>query len=301
MHLILSFIGKLPKYILYCIYQIRIYSDLPIYLIYNDYSSKHLEKIKTHNVILVDYKKINYNYEKINSIKNYFQIVDGLNERRELFYRAFERFYLLRNLSELFNLEDIIFLEIDNLVYDDPSKWINIFKNNDVKMSFMIDNINRASTGISYFKDIYYITKLTDYFDNVYFTNNISGKFLNEMSAVYEFYKENEDDCFIMPSLVTENKIPILSQNYNKFNNIFDPASYGVYLLGYDTYHTNGKIVLYQQNKWAYIKPSNNIMWETEDGKKKPYLVNENGKILINNLHVHSKNLLNGLSIPYDN
>ncbi len=35
--------------------------------------------------------------------------------------------------------------------------------------------------------------------------------------------------------------------------------------------------------------------------KKKPYLVNENGKILINNLHVHSKNLLNGLSIPYDN
>ena len=119
----------------------------------------------------------------------------------------------------------------------------------------MIDNIKRASTGLSYFKDIYYIAKLTDYFDDIYFSNNISDKFLEEMTAIYEFYEEN---------------IPILSQNYTKFDSIFDPASYGVYLLGYDPYHTNGKIVLYQQNKWAYIKPSNNIRWKQKMGKTIP-------------------------------
>ena len=44
MNLILSFIGNLPQYILYCIHQIRIYTDLPIYLIYNDYNSQYLKK-----------------------------------------------------------------------------------------------------------------------------------------------------------------------------------------------------------------------------------------------------------------
>ena len=60
MHIVLSFIGILPEYILYCLYQIRLYNQkIPIYLIYSDYNSKFLNKIKNFNVNLIDYKDVN--------------------------------------------------------------------------------------------------------------------------------------------------------------------------------------------------------------------------------------------------
>ena len=48
----------------------------------------------------------------------------------------------------------------------------------------------------------------------------------------------------------------------------------------------------------GFITPTKNIQWVIEDGIKKPYIT-ENSKILINNLHVHSKDLQSGLSVTY--
>jgi hypothetical protein len=72
--------------------------------------------------------------------------------RENLFIYSFERFFVLYNLMIQRNLSDVFFLELDNLVYDDPINWLNSFKLSD--MSYMFDNIDRASSGIAYIKNI---------------------------------------------------------------------------------------------------------------------------------------------------
>jgi len=62
--------------------------------------------------------------------------------------------------------------------------------------------------------------------------------------------------------------------------------------------------VWYKENKrrspWSAIDYSvEKIKWELDEkGRKKPYIWNGYKWILVNNLHVHSKDLINGLSLP---
>ena len=254
------------------------------------------------DVILINYETVNHECEQLNEMFDKFKIVPGLKDRSELFFRSFERIYLFRNLLKLHKLENNIFLEIDNLIYADPFNWINIFKTNNIKISFMLDNINRVSTGLSYFKDYDSVKLATDYFDNIYLKKTVvkGNVILNEMCAFGEFYNDYKQICTILPSLnYNDADFPELYENYKHFNSIFDPSTYGVYLLGGEPYHNGGKIKLYTTNPFGYIKPKNNIKWLIKDGIKKPYIIDGDKETLINILHAHSKDLSNGISIPY--
>ena len=299
MNIILSFIGPLPVYVIYCVYQIRLYTDMPIYLIFNDHTSKYLDELERMGVTPIRSNTLDLltETEILDSARDNFVVVDELNERKDLFYRSFERFYLLKALVQLYQLEEILFLEIDNLIYEDPDRWLKIFQSLDVKTAFMIDNFERVSTGVAYFKEEEMIKRLTDHFDN-YLTDG-KKRFLNEMEAVHGFYLNNREHCLILPSLESDGVIPAMSENFRHFGTLFDPSSYGIYLLGYDTFHTGGRIILYQTNKFGCLKPTKAVRWIYEDGKKRPYLLSGDTKILISNLHVHSKNLADGLSTPY--
>ena len=54
----LTFIGKLPNYIVESIHQIRCYYNDEIYLIINDFNSKYLEYINNYNVTLINYNDV---------------------------------------------------------------------------------------------------------------------------------------------------------------------------------------------------------------------------------------------------
>jgi hypothetical protein len=272
MNIVYSFIGKLPEYTIDSIYQTRLYCNNDIYLIYSDYNNKNIDKIKKYeNIHLIKYDDINKN---------------NLNERT----------YLLYNLSKLLNLENILFLELDNLIYSDPNNWIKHI-NKDV--AFMIDNVDRASIGTSYFKNSNIIKKIIDYFDNNYLVNS-NDTYINEMLAYHKFYEKYKDECFILPSFVDSRYINSISENFNKFNSLFDPSSYGIFLLGYDEIHQSGENKgIHKINQWGIIKDLNkdNVIWKNIEGYIKPFFVHNNNYYLINNLHIHSKNLNMGLSI----
>src|SRR6056300_769145 len=118
MFIALSFVGILPNYTIDSIYQIRLFTDMPIYLIYNDYNSPYLNDITKYNVNLVKYDDVFSDIfnNTLNIYRNKFAIVDSLNERKELFIRSLERFFLLNNLLLKYNLSDCFFMEIDNLI-----------------------------------------------------------------------------------------------------------------------------------------------------------------------------------------
>lgn len=290
--IVLSFIGKLPKYIIHCIYQIRIYSNVKIYVIINDYDSEIVNKMKEYNDIeILKYENMTDYCTKLQEHKSKFVIIDGLKERKNLFYTSFERFYLLYCLMVKKDEKNVLFMEIDNLLYDDPNNWIKYI---DKDIAFMMDNIKRASTGICYIKTKEILFNLISFFDNVYLMNPPAHEWLNEMTAIYCFYNLNKESCFILPSYIDDRYMEDIYENFSKFNSLFDPSTYGIFLLGRDTYHT-GKLITQQINPFGIIKDFN-ITWKISNGLKQPYFIYNDTEILINNLHVHSKDLINGLS-----
>jgi len=297
MNLIYSFIGILPDYIIDSFYQSRIYFNGNIYLITDDINSLYINKLKNElNVIIINYNNLIENNSYINRLKlNFkkFNITENLNNRKLLFYRSFERLFLVDILIKKLNLIDNLSLEIDNLIYDNPNNWLNGFRLKSI--AFMeCDNHSHCSIGIIYIKNSLSLIEILNYMLNYIETNN--DVFFSEMRAIYKyvFKFDNNKDFQLLPILV-ENT----SSSFE--NSIFDPASYGVYLTGKDIIHTNNKLTLYLDSEDHIIKCSNyNYEWKNINGLKKPYIYDKknNKWILINNLHIHSKRLDLGLSKP---
>lgn len=299
MNFILSFIGPLPDYLIDCVYQIRLYYNGELYLIFDDYSSNLLNELAyKYNVKLIKYDDVN-NDSKERLIKHAdkFMPTPAVNGRPHLFFKSYERMFLVNELINKYDLTDNIFMEIDNLIYNNPEKWINEFSKKEI--AFMCNEINKCSTGIMYIKNKNSMKPVLDYM--VYYIETENDEWVSEMGAFQKFYELNKNYCYIMPTLFKDTKNNIYDKIYENYNNdIFDSASYGQYLLGLDIFHTGGVIVTGKSLEHQFVVCNRyNIEWKiTKDGNKKPFILdyNTNEWVLINNLHVHSKDLKSGLS-----
>ena len=292
-----SFVGLLPKYIIESVHQVRCYFSGDVYLITNDMRSIYLSDLEKYNVIVVDYDDVKSETFVETVEKNYskFVILKTLYGREELFIRSFERFFLLRNLMKIRSLTDCLFLELDNLIYDDPNKWIHFSEN---QLCYMFDHYNRFSSGLMYVKNA---DSLDPFMDLILDNISNSNEFLNEMTALSIYYQRNMDKVQVLPTIWKRDDMPeITYSNYDKYDSIFDALGMGVYLLGVDPFHTGGKLTRHLKAEWCFIDYTQfSFEWKTDEfGRRKPYIWNGEKHILINNLHVHSKDLESGLSLP---
>jgi len=294
------FIGILPSYIIETIYQARLFFDGDIYLIINQLDSPYLnELILKYNVNVINYedvKSCEFTDISMENIRK-FHYMSDLIGRENLFLRSFERFFVLQNLIKQKKLEDCLFLELDNLIYDDPNKWLSNFSKNE--LCYMFSNYGRYSSGIMYIKNdkslLGFLLEILDFIQN-------SNEFLSEMIVLSNYYKNNKEYIQILPTYwCDETMEKELYSNYSFYNDtIFDAAAMGCYLLGLDPYHNNGIIVKNAKSPFTYIDcTKNKFDWiEDEKGRKRPFIWNGDKWLLINNLHVHAKNLKEGLSKP---
>jgi hypothetical protein len=296
MIIVYSFIGKLPKYIVDTVHQSRLFFDGDIYLILDELNSKHLKKLEKYNVKLINYNLVKDNdFNKVyRDYRNKFVEYASLGDRRMLFMRSIERFFLLNNLMSQKKLDDCLFMELDNLIYDNPCNWKNKLDKNNIGM--MYDNDNRLSTGIMYVKNNTVLKPLLNHYIDYIKKDN---GFLSEMKANFYFYKKNRDYLHFLPiHWKDENKPKLSWENYDSYNSIFDSAAIGIFLFGNDMIHTNGKLLKGIHNKWSKINYTNyNFIWKKDDkGRNRPYILKDNKYILVNNLHIHSKQLHLALS-----
>ena len=125
------------------------------------------------------------------------------------------------------------------------------------------------------------------------------------MNALFELYLKNKKKCILpssTPDLIKNKKYSIninLSRNYKKFGGIFDPASFGLYLDGFDksNFFKNTNIDIEKFiSKCAIDVKKYKIYFKKYNKKKIPYIFNANKKIKLLTLHIHSKRLNKFLS-----
>lgn len=311
MFVLYSFIGKLPQYIIYNVYQTRLFFDGDIYLIIDDINSQYLEKLKQFNVKIVNYDDvIDVNFSNLMKKKlQYFHYIHGLTGRELLFSRCNERFFLAANLMKKFNLENCIFLELDVLIYKEPENLYLNFKNSNKDFAIIYDSPvwKTISTCICFIKNKNSIDNLLNYI--LSFINNIDRcDFYGEMTTIYKYYYEynleDKTNIYILPSFPNFNNKNINKESYENYLNdcgLFDPLQYGIYLLGEDPFHNNGILVKNKIfDRYAINCKDYEFKWELDEKKRKiPYIKVDNKWILMNNLHCHGKNLDEGISCPF--
>jgi hypothetical protein len=186
-------------------------------------------------------------------------------------------------------------MELDNLIYDDPRKWLDSFSKKD--FAFMIDDFDRGASGIAYIKNTDILSNFLEfctYYIKSAVPRSKRSTILNEMEALDKFYKINLKTVQILPTHWPDITLPsVLSESFEHYNSIFDAAALGIYFGGLHPYHTKGDIIKHVKNPMSIIDPTRyKYEWrEDNKGRKIPYVSNGNMWLRINNLHIHTKKL----------
>jgi len=295
------FIGKLPSYAIDTIYQLRLFYNGPVYFIISDYESLYIDTLRNkYDVTIVRYDDtIHTEFNKcIEEYRTKFPYLEGLKGRENLFIYGFERFFVLYNLMIQQNLSNVFFLELDNLLYDDPLKWEQSFSQKD--MAFMFDNYERCASGICFIKTPNVLQQFTQHCIKYIVETDITKQFMTEMQSLETFWKAYPQLVQLLPTHWPSPRAPPETyENYQYYmNTVFDSAALGIYLGGVDPFHTNGIIMTGLRSIWSVIDYTPyQFEWKVDEkGRNIPYVVGEQGPIKINNLHIHSKDLTSCLS-----
>jgi len=299
MIIVYIFIGKLPVYIIDTIKQTRMFYSGEIILIIDDIQSEHLKNLHEYNVILLPYQEyINKEFlDTVNSNINKFCIAHKIGDRKLLFIRSFERFFILEKFLDRFSQEDILFLELDMLIYFKPEELLPLFRRKEITFSYVQNK--KMCSGFSYIKSSTILKEMNEYFLEFIKT---SDTFIAEMIAIGNWIEKPEikERVSMLPGLWKDEKYnSMIWEEFDAYNQtLFDGSGIGILVDGPDDSHRDewlsknkiwwGNEVIY--NDYEYE-------WREIDGKRYLYLKNDKGDAFkVQCIHVHNKKLHKFLS-----
>lgn len=275
MNIVLVCLNNYQEYIIDNIDQLIKLNHTNIYVITQPHIFSNFDKYES-KVKLINSELLEETYEFENKTR-----LDK-SFRNGFWYLTSLRFFYIYEFMKKYNVEDVIHLENDVLVYYNVDQLINKVNKNSLYIPF--DTFERNIASIIYIpnKDIYKII-----LDNYDFNKNDMDNFSNikqKTGLIQNFPIFTQND-----NLSNEQKF--VTTNSEIFPFIFDAAAIGQYLGGVDprneTGNTRGFI-----NETCVVKYNNYRIWfEEVDGFKKPFIEIEGKTFPIFNLHIHSKNL----------
>jgi hypothetical protein len=277
MNIILTCLNNFQEYILHNISQLIKLGHKNIFIITNSYLFPnfgiYIDKIK-----LIDIDELNetYNFElKTNLDKNF---------RNGFWYLTSLRFFYIYECMKKYDITDVIHLENDVPIYYNCDEIINLFDKNFMYIPF--DSYTRNIASIIYIPNHFIFEQILNHYDfnqnDMYNFHNIKEK----IGLIKNF------PIFIKNENLTEEQ-SFVCENCKIFPFIFDAAAIGQYLGGIDPKNQEGNTVGFV-NETCVIKYNNYKIWFEEiNGTKKPFILINDKKTPIFNLHIHSKNIAN--------
>ncbi len=285
---------SLPDFLEYTFHQIRLFnSAINVYFL-TDSALLNDIVFKKYNIISLD--KNEFYSDKIKKFESCFNYSSN-----DFWTLAATRLIYIENFLNAYNLEDVYHFENDILLYYNLDIHHDKFKMYYKNIAITTGGPDKSMTGFMFIKNHKSMSMMTDFFVDTLQTYGIYGTMrkypmdmVNEMSLM-KFYGVEKGNEYIQ-------NLPILpfgdySEHFEDFNSIFDPASWGQFVGGTRVEGPGAKpqdhyigVLLKNNPKW-------NVVWQKNNDLSVPYFDKDGELFKINNLHIHSKNLKNYISI----
>lgn len=254
-------------------------------------------RIKNKNVNLISYEKI----KKTREHQMFISSNKHRTSRNRFWIYSTERFFILYEVMKQLELKRAFHIESDNMIYRDLSELYPIFRKHFGKtLGVPFDNENR---GIGSF---IYIPRKEILMNFLQFINKRIEYVENDMQLLSKYRIEHPEKIKPLPIINSEyhNNYKLQSQKYgicqnpeiffkeyDNFDSIFDAAAIGQYIGGCDPRNKKNKEGFI--NETCIFSCENvKIEWEYDYERRMiPVMKIGNNKCIINNLHIHSKNL----------
>ena len=275
MNIVLTCINNFQEYILTNIEQLIKLGHTHIYVITNKCFFNMFNQCSS-NIILVDIHELNENYD--------FTSISTLDKqfRNGFWFLASLRFFYIYELMNKYNLEDVIHLENDVLIFYNCCEILKYVNKNYMYIPF--DSYKRNIASIIYIPNKEVFKNILDHY-NFKLNDMQNFSFIKLQTGLIQNFP-----IFIKNNTLSDEQL-FVSENSELFPFIFDAAAIGQYLGGVDPRNISGDTTGFI-NETCVIKYNNyRFLFKNIDNVKKPFILIENNEIPIFNLHVHCKNL----------
>jgi len=204
------------------------------------------------------------------------------------------RLFYLNEYCKKFNINNYFHFENDIMIYENIDLIESIINENKLyknKIAITRGTNNKIMTGFMYvdnndvLSDV--LEKFVDYLNTRQELFKYGIDMVNEMGLLHIYQTKNPDNMVSLPLL------PEMYFNdfFEKFNSVFDPATYGQFLDG--TPFEPGVSIITDSYVGDYIKknPNTSIKFIKLNDLRIPFLSVGEELYKINNLHIHSKRL----------
>ncbi|MEX0849084.1 MAG: hypothetical protein WD055_02550 [Candidatus Dependentiae bacterium] len=292
--------NTLPHYLADATHQARLFNtEARIFVIAENEAIRKISDVRFYDdkIIFVACESLEKSFmhelfEQQNRLDNGF--------RQGFWRKTTERFFLVHELMNQYQLEDVFHLEYDNMLYVDLNELLPVFHTySNIAATF--DNDGRCIAGFIYFAHELAIEKLVD------FVAHQAKNTMNDMQIIAKYrqtfgkkeiahlpiiMREYLDVCELKSTKGHTAQSPEdYAHFFSEFNSIFDAAALGQYLGGIDP--RNGLSKSGFINESCLFDPSFlSFTWNIDQkGRRVPFARFGKTECRINNLHIHSKKL----------
>lgn len=269
--IVFVFLGsKIPRYAELNLKLIRkTFPDIQIFLISDDPGNKDI-------VQGVSFHKVPKMHDLWPSI--YQNMSHNLSFRNGFWFSSIARFMAIREFMETGNEGPVIHLELDVLLF--PDFPMDLFVAIKEDLAFTLASPSEGSAAVLYIKDLSSIKSLVSISEDLCCHSPDS----TDMTILRTIFEKKLMSTLILPSVPGE-----ASDDEGRWNNfVFDPSSWGMYLLGQDPRNHRGRLIFNRSESHHFIQPSE-FTFNFHCGKLSARKGLHTAQLV--NLHIHSKDL----------
>lgn len=281
--------SELPKFLECTFRQIRTFNpEVNIYFL-TDERLIDADVFQTYDVLPIN--KDDYYSDKIRQFESEFTY-----DKNDLWFLAAVRLFYIENFLKKFELTDVYHFENDVLLYYDLEKYHHIFQRLYQNIAITPGGTDKSMTGFMFVRNSEALARMTQFFISALHIYGMQG-----IIAAYHMDMVNEMTLMKAYSLDYGSKyitdLPILpfgehSENYSEFNSVFDPASWGQFVGGTQTWGPGATPPDHYIGQLLMAHPEYAVIWHQDEQRRNvPYFKYGTNEVKINNLHIHSKNL----------
>ena len=272
-----------PTHLTACIDQYQLFNKDPLYVLTDRENLQHLPQRQNVHAFAIE----DFHSPKID------RFVDLYNfGAKEFWCVAFTRLMYIENFMKAQGIAKVCEFANDVLTYFDIDKWTPVFDRLYSGLAVTPCGPQHVLDGFMYIGEWQVLAHMTQFF-----IDQLENLGINGIIRKYKYDMVNEMTMMHLYSqLVGIDWLPIMpwgehSVNFDEFDAVFDPATWGQYVSGTQTAGPGIKpqnhyigVMLGQHNDY-------DVMWQVESGLRVPYFSHDGKLTKINNLHIHSKNM----------